>query len=128
MEVSPRAGGNRLAEMLRIATDVDIIDAEIQKSLNEPHLNIHEPKYSGYYAIMVLHSKKNGIFKGLKIKNIFKKKFVIEEEIRVKFNDSVESFTGANAAIGSIFLKFQDRQECNFFLPKLDRYINVIVE
>ena len=40
MEVSPRAGGNRLAEILNYATDVNIIEAEVSKAIGENMPNI----------------------------------------------------------------------------------------
>ena len=60
MEVSPRAGGNRLAEILNYAADVDIIEAEVCASVGLPLPDIHEPNYNGYYAINVLHSENDG--------------------------------------------------------------------
>ena len=62
MEVSPRAGGNRLAEMLNYAADVDIIEAEVCKAIGEPIPIVHEPHYNGYYAILVLHNDHPGFF------------------------------------------------------------------
>ena len=41
MEVSPRAGGNRLAEILNYATDVDIIEAETLKSVGYDCSDVH---------------------------------------------------------------------------------------
>ena len=128
MEVSPRAGGNRLAEMLNIASDVDIIDAEVQKAVGEPIINIHEPNYSGHYAILVLHNEKAGAFKRVQIDETFRQEYVIEEEIRVKPNDYVESFTGANTAIGTLFLKFPSRKEMDTVMNSYRKYIQVIVQ
>ena len=68
MEVSPRAGGNRLAEILNYATDIDIIKAEMLKSVGVECGVVHEPKYNGNYAIYNLHSNRHGHFKKLSIK------------------------------------------------------------
>lgn len=51
MEVFPRTGGNRLAEMLSYAADVNIIKAEALKSVGFPVQDIHEPNYKGHFAI-----------------------------------------------------------------------------
>ena len=129
MEVSPRAGGNRLAEMLNIAADVDIIDAEVQKAVGEPiTANIHEPNYNGHYAILVLHNEKAGRFQAVQINKYFKQNHVIEEEIRVKPNESVEPFTGANTAIGTLFLQFTSREEMDYMMINHRKYIHVIVD
>ena len=111
MEVSPRAGGNRLAEMLNYAADVNINEAETRKAVGLPVGNIHEPNYKGHFAILVLHSEKEGIFDGIEINSDFRRNHVIEEEVRVSQGDKVSSFSGANAALGTLFLKFETREE-----------------
>lgn len=111
MEVSPRAGGNRLAEMLNYAADVNIIEAEVRKSVGLPVQEIHEPNYKGHFAIQVLHSDKTGLFERIDIDEQFRKKHLLEEEIRVSPDDKVAPFTGANASIGTLFLRFETREE-----------------
>ena len=111
MEVSPRAGGNRLAEMLNHAADVNINEAETRKAIGLPIGDIHEPNYKGHFAILVLHSDKEGIFNGINIKDDFRINHIIEEELRVSQGDKVSSFSGANAALGTLFLKFKTRKE-----------------
>lgn len=129
MEVSPRAGGNRLAEMLNIAADVDIIDAEVQKAVGEPIIEeIHEPNYNGHHAILVLHNEKAGKFQEVQIDKHFKQAHVIEEEIRVKPGEYVEAFTGANTAIGTLFLRFSSYEEMRSIMESYRSYVQVIVE
>lgn len=111
MEVSPRAGGNRLAEMLNHAADVDIIEAETKKALGLPLGDIHEPVYKGHFAVMVLHADTEGTFSGVDIDERFLSEHVIEVELRVNPGDKVSSFIGANAALGTLFLKFDSREE-----------------
>lgn len=124
MEVSPRAGGNRLAEILNYATDIDIIEAEVCKAVNDYFKEIHEPTFNGYYAILVLHSDKNGIFKGLDINNIIKD-YIIEEEIRVKVGDKIEAFNGANNALGTLFLRFDSRNNMMSILVHQKKWIKI---
>ena len=111
MEVSPRAGGNRLAEMLNHAADVNINAAETRKAIGLPVGNIHEPNYKGHFAILVLHAEKEGTFDCISIDESFRKEHIIEEEVRVIQGDKVTSFSGANAALGTLFLKFDNREE-----------------
>lgn len=125
MEVSPRAGGNRLAEMLNYAADVNVVEAETRKALGFEVDNIHEPIYNGHYAILVLHSDREGLFERVDISDEFRQKHVIEEEIRVAFGDRVSSFSGANAAIGTLFLKFESRDELVKCLANQKEWLNV---
>lgn len=128
MEVSPRAGGNRLAEILNYAADVDIIDAEVRKAMGENVSGIHEPEYHGCYAIQVLHPSTRGVFSGLEINPEFEHKFVIEKELRIKIGDRVDAFTGANSAVGTLFLTTRDRQEMRNLLENIDCFVRVSLE
>lgn len=127
MEVSPRAGGNRLAEMLNYAADVDIIDAEVMQAVSDSLGVIHEPNYRGYYAIYVLHSEKSGIFNGVKIDRQFKKSHLVEEEIRVPLNTHIDAFSGANQALGTLFLKFSSMDEMHSNLSHIANNVSIIV-
>ena len=128
MEVSPRAGGNRLAEILNYATDIDIIEAEVCKAINEPIPTIHEPNYRGHYAIMVLHAERSGLFAKLDIDKTFRQKHIIEEELRISPKDRVRAFSGANDAIGTLFLKFDTREQMNDVLIHQNEWLHIGIE
>lgn len=128
MEVSPRAGGNRLAEMLNYAADVNVNEAETRKALGLSIENMHEPNYKGHFAILVLHSDKTGVFESVTINTDFKKTHVIEKEIRLNKGDKVLSFSGANAALGTLFLKFNSREELDSALENQKDWITINVE
>ena len=128
MEVSPRAGGNRLAEMLNYAADVNINEAETRKAVGLSVGNIHEPNYRGHFAILVLHSDREGIFEGISIGDDFRKNHVIEEEVRVSQGDKIYSFSGANAALGTLFLKFETRDELAEALANQKKWLRIKVK
>ena len=106
MEVSPRAGGNRIAELQRIGTGIDLIEAEVQKAVGEKVRDITMPHYDGFYVNYIVHSNQDGTFENAILDETFKKERVIEAEIRVSTGDYVETFKGANNAIGTLFLHF----------------------
>lgn len=127
MEVSPRAGGNRLAEILNYATDVDIIEAETLKSVGYDCSDVHEPNYNGDYAIYNLHSIRHGRFKKLVIDPAFEKKYVIEKEVRVADGAIVEPFAGANTSLGTLFLRADSRKEMDAILDGIDKYVELVL-
>lgn len=128
MEVSPRAGGNRIAELQHIGTGVDLIEAEVCKAIGASLPVIHNAQYSACYVNNIVHSLKSGIFGGIEYDEAFKKKYVVNEVIYQENESRVESFKGANNAIGSVFLRFRDRQECNRYLPILSDYIHIRID
>lgn len=127
MEVSPRAGGNRLAEILNYATDVDIIEAEVAKAIGAPLPMVSEPNYKGHYCILVLHCDKPGFFVGVTISDHFRGE-IIEKEIRVSQGQRVEAFSGANNAIGTLFLRFNTREEMDYSLCHQQDWLRINIE
>ena len=128
MEVSPRAGGNRLAEMLCKATGVNIIDAEVRKAIGLPVTDIHDAKYKKHYAIYVLHSIEGGVFQDVEIDAVFEKEHVIEKMITKQRGDTVNSFRGANAAIGTVFLQFDSREQLAHSLDNTAEWLKINVK
>ena len=125
MEVSPRAGGNRLAEILNYATNVDLINAEVRKAMGEKMYDIREPSFNGCYAIQVLHSYSDGFFEKIEIDPLFEKKNLIEKEIRVSKGEWISSFIGANSAIGTLFVKADSRVKMNYLLENINNYVRI---
>lgn len=129
MEVSPRAGGNRIAELQRIGTGIDLIEAEVLKAVGEPiPFEITMPKYDGCYVNDIVHSLDAGTYQGIEYDEQFKEEYVISEAIYPAVGDHVEAFHGANNAIGSIFLKFSSREELNEILPTLNNKVKTLVK
>ena len=127
MEVSPRAGGNRLAEILNYATDVDLIDAEVRKAMGERVSGIHEPHYRGCFAIQVLHASSSGCFNRIEINPEIEKDYLLEKEIRVRLGEMISSFTGANSAIGTLFLRTDNRKDMDRLLNNISDFVTVKV-
>lgn len=58
MELTPRGGGNRLCEMLRYATGVDLITAITRAVVGDEPENIEQKPYNGHWAEIILHAEK----------------------------------------------------------------------
>ena len=127
MELTPRGGGNRLCEMLRYATGVDMITAITRAIVGDPIKEVIEQKpYNGHWAEIILHADKSGIFDHLEISNNLPAE-IIEEDLWVKRGDIVNSFEGANNAIGTLVLKFQTAKELEYALIHQRNWLNVVV-
>lgn len=126
MEVSPRAGGNRLTEMLRYATGQDLIKAEVDKSVGHVVAPLKEPTYSGHFAILVMHSLKAGLFDGITIST--NPQFeVIDKQVRYNKGEKIGSFTGANALLGTLFLKFSTREILEYYMDNQFEWLTINV-
>ena len=111
MELTPRGGGNRLCEMLRYATGVDMITAITRAMVGDPILEpIEQKPYNGHWAEIILHADESGIFDHLEISEDLPAE-IVEEDLWVVKGDRVDGFEGANNAIGTLVLKFQTAEE-----------------
>lgn len=126
MEVSPRGGGNRLAEMLRYATGVDLITNAVRAAVGEEVVDVEQKPYNGHWAEVVLHADQNGHFEGIDINDDLIKN-VREVDLWVKQNDKVSSFHGANDAIGTLVLSFPTAFELNEKLKLLKQMLKIHV-
>ena len=127
MEVSPRGGGNRLAEMLRYATGQDLILNAVRAAVGYSIDELTQPIYKGHWAEVVLHSEQDGSFKGLEIAESIKSN-VVEQDLWVSYGDKVRAFNGANDAIGTLVLKFNTQVELETALNTQSNWIEVVVE
>lgn len=128
MEVSPRGGGNRLAEMIRYASGVDMIKAAVQAAVGLQIDKVEQPQYDGSWAEYVLHSRIDGKFKEFWIEPDFAANNVIEVDLWVTQGEEIHSFTAANFSIGTVVMKFASQEELESKLSSMERYIKVIVE
>ena len=128
MELTPRGGGNRLCEMLRYATGVDMITAITRAMVGDHILEpIEQKPYNGHWAEIILHADKDGIYDHLEISKTLPVEFV-EEDLWVKQGDHVDSFEGANNAIGTLVLKFQTAEELEHAITHQREWLKVVVK
>ena len=128
MELTPRGGGNRLCEMLRYATGVDMITAITRAMVGDPILEpIEQKPYNGHWAEIILHADKDGVFDHLEISKALPAE-VVEEDLWVEKGDKVESFEGANNAIGTLVLKFQTAEELEKAITNQRNWLKVVVK
>lgn len=129
MECTPRAGGNRLAEVLRMASGQDIITASVKAALGMPiEEELTDPVYSGHWGEVILHSNQDGIFERLDINEEFRKKNIKEIDLWVNPGDEIHSFTGANEAIGTLVIQCESQNELYEALDSVRDFVWVVVK
>lgn len=126
MEVSPRGGGNRLAEVIRYATGVDMITACVRAAVGDEIEEIQTSSCNGHWAEIILHAEMKGQFRGLVVSEDMIP-FVYEKDLWVAKGDLVEAFSGANNAIGTLVLNFDTAEKKEKALSELS-WIKIDVE
>ena len=127
MECSPRGGGNRLAEMIRYMTGVDMITNIVKSALGMELDVIEQKELKDNWAEIILHSEKEGTFEKLWISEEISSN-IVENDLWIETGTHVGGFSGANEAIGTMVLKFDSEIQMNNVLNNQNNYIKVIVD
>ena len=130
MEVSPRGGGCKIAELQRMAFGIDEIENEVRSAIGLPLTDVHQTECDGFWCEMVVHAEpgKSGILKEIKIDSEIEKKYVKVVDITAKTGDKVLPFTGANMALGDMFLRFDSREELDSIMSKSREWLHIVLE
>ncbi len=124
MEVSPRGGGNRLAECLRYAAGVDLIDAVVRDAVGLPLDEISQKPYRGHYAEVILHSERQGRFEGLEIDPSLTD-CIVEKDLWVGPGDPVGGFSAANESLGTLILRFDREEQLEQVMENVGAYVKI---
>ena len=116
MEVSPRGGGCMIAELQKSAYGVDLIENEIRKAIGMPLIDIPKNRIcDGHWCEMIIHAKpgESGTLKSIWFNKDVEEKYIKMVDLSAKAGDYVHPFTGANMALGDMFLRFDSREKLN---------------
>ena len=127
MECTPRGGGNRLSEMLRYATGVDMITAQVRAAVGDSVEGIEQKPYNGNWAEVILHADKDGIYENLIVDEHFRDNMV-DTDLWVKKGDHVSGFNGANDAIGTLKMRFDEENVMLDFINNVRKYVTIVVK
>ena len=127
MEVSPRGGGCKIAELQRFAFGIDLIEAEVRNAIGLPLNSITQTDCDGCWCEMVIHAHSNesGIFEEIIIDPEIEKRFIKMIELSKKTGEMIYPFTGANMAIGDLFIRTDSRSELNQLIAEIDKWFKI---
>ena len=130
MEVSPRGGGCKIAELQEMAYGINLIENEIRKAVGMPICSIQQTACDGHWCEMVVHagSGQSGRLKKISINPEIKKRYVKNIDLSVKEGDEVKPFTGANMSLGDIFLRFNSREELDDVMTRSYDWLHIELE
>lgn len=130
MEVSPRGGGCKIAELQRLAYGIDLIECEVRKAVGLPLNEVKQTKCDGYWCEMVVHARpgQSGRLKSISIDPEIKEKYLKVVDLSAKEGDFVKPFTGANMALGDMFFRFDSREELDRIMSKSSEWLHINLE
>ncbi len=110
MELSPRGGGNRLAEVLEMATNTKLISSAVKVAMGLEIADVLESKFDAIWHSEILFVNNEGVFDELIIGDLAKK-YIVDSCLYISKGDKVYRCTGANQAIGCLVYKFSSQKE-----------------
>lgn len=126
MEMTPRAGGNRLAEILKLACGQDLITASVKGALGMDIQKLTDPIYNGWWGECILHSNSEGKFEKLLIDKTIQD-YVVEVNLWVKEGEEVHCFTGANEAVGTIIIRCETGEKMRNCIEHISEYVKICI-
>lgn len=121
MECTPRGGGNRLSEVLEMATGVKLVQKAVRAAVGLPVEDMSDPVYDGHWAEIILHSDSDGRYQSVRIDPAVMP-YVVQEDYWVVPGEEIERFSGANKAIGTLVLNFPDRESLEKYMSDVSWY------
>lgn len=127
MEVSPRGGGCKIAELQEMAFGTNLIENEVRKALSLPLTPITPTTIIGHWCEMVVHAQRgqHGTFASLQIQQTVQEQNLKVVDLSVQKGDQVLPFTGANCSLGDLFLKFDSRQALNAAITDTTQWLTI---
>lgn len=113
IDIGARNGGNFTPKVIEYGSGFNFLDRAIKIALGE---NIDDikmtDKVSNFVSYLILHSDKNGVLNNIVLDKMIEDR-IIEKHIYLKSGDKVETFLGANAALGVLIMKYESREVMN---------------
>jgi biotin carboxylase len=127
MEVGPRNGGNRIAEITLMHTGVDMIRATVETALGHEPGDLGGGTPEGFFSTYMIHSNEEGKYKGLRIDDRIRGN-LIEYTENIAPGGTVKRFDGSNCTLGTMLLRFTDAGEMLDRMGRMGEFVKVDVE
>ena len=128
MEIAPRSGGNYIPQVIKYATDVDMVLCAIQMAMGvSPQIAYAEESkfFCSYYAI---HSQKYGVLKEIIIDQNIINNHIIAQYIIAKNGDVVLPFDKSNSTLGVLIMRFDNMIQMLEMMDSANNWIQVVLE
>lgn len=122
LELGARAGGNMIPVQLSDVSSIDLVEANVRYAMGDSSLDVSFDGNDEPLMTYVLHGNRNGIFSGVEIDPSIER-YLYRRVMYVEEGDLVESFDGANKALGILFLRFDSAEQLETATATIGRLI-----
>ncbi|HJG37659.1 MULTISPECIES: ATP-grasp domain-containing protein [Enorma] len=126
LEFGARAGGNMIPIQLSDVSGIDLVEANVRFAMGDYSQPVTFSGNGGAYATYVLHAQKSGVLRDVLISDSIAPK-VYRRVMYRNIGEPVESFVGANNAIGIVFMRFESVMQMERDLQSIGNQIRVVI-
>lgn len=127
MEIAPRSGGNYIPQIIKYATDVDLVEYSIKAAMGEIiFCDYVKPK--GYYAYYAVNSSKDGVLNRIVINEEVINNNILDNYISVKKGDKVSKFVSSNKTLGCLLMTFKSKEQMEEMMENPEKWIKIETE
>ncbi|TCI64057.1 acetyl-CoA carboxylase biotin carboxylase subunit family protein [Exiguobacterium sp. SH3S1] len=124
MDIGPRNGGNYIPQIIEQATGVDMVSATIDLALGRP-VELEMKRVTTPSSYFMLGSQVSGRFIGLTFAS--KGYTIVKSNLAYAIGADIPRFEGANKALGSLILRFEDVPTMLRLLDHPDKWVTLHV-
>lgn len=130
MEVSPRGGGCKIAELQRMAYGIDLIENEVRNAVGMSLTEVRQTACDGVWCEMVVHARPghSGVLKAITVESDIAERYLKLTDLSAKPGDYVHPFTGANMSLGDMFFRFDSREELDDVMSRVNEWLHIELE
>lgn len=130
MEVSPRGGGCKIAELQRMAYGIDLIENEVRNAVGMSLTEVRQTECDGVWCEMVVHARPghSGVLKAITVESDIAERYLKLTDLSAKPGDYVHPFTGANMSLGDMFFRFDSREELDDVMSRVNEWLHIELE
>lgn len=128
IEIGPRSGGNFIPKALLYQTNVDLISAAVESSLDASFKLDTSTKTNGsYYACYMLHSKTAGVLSDINYPKTLSQN-IVEKNIYLSPGSNIEPFHKASEAVGNLILRFKTFEEMQAKIKDINNLNSIVLK
>lgn len=131
LDAGPRNGGNMLPEYIGGIMGQDLVEATIRAAMGEVDQleDLHlDGQRGGYWGLVVLHTDRHGILKGVEYSDVAKK-CLLREHLLFEPGTVVHPFSMSRDAVGLAFFRFPSEEVRDDVLDDfVGKHVKVVVE
>ncbi|RUT77873.1 ATP-grasp domain-containing protein [Ancylomarina longa] len=127
MEIGARNGGNCIPEIIKCASNVDMIKMSVDACMGVKPQILNQKDIDKFYTTYVIHSKKDGRLKSVRLDDRISD-YVLDIKLMVEQGEPVLKFMGSNCTVGIGLLEFPNEDIRDNMMNRIEDLIAVELE